>query len=156
MVRELTALPAAKSSTDGLTISVVNEHSIFETHPHPYFGNIRTALRRFELDRLIYLNQKRPRRVWDLVAWRDGTPVSGCTLFKHGSVVGFHDVGTLRPFRGQGIATALMQHACSFAHEQECKSAVLIASGDGYGMYQRAGFRDAGPISYWYRSFRTA
>jgi GNAT superfamily N-acetyltransferase len=155
MFCDLGALPPTHSRND-LTVSVLDDHSVFERHPHPYFGDIRTPLRRFELARLAYLNQKRPRQVWDFVAWRDGTPVSGCTLFKHGTVIGFHDVGTLGAYRRQGIGTGLMQHACSFAREHGCKSAVLIASGEGHGMYKRAGFHDVGPISYWYRSFRPA
>ena len=156
MFCDLNALPRTVKPMGDLTISVIDDHSIFTKHPHPYFGNIRTKLRRFELARLAYLNQQRPRRVWDFVAWRNGQPIGACTMFMHGALVGFHDVGTLRSFRRQGIATSLMRHACHFARERGCEAAVLLASGEGYEMYQRAGFRHAGPISYWYRTFRTA
>jgi GNAT superfamily N-acetyltransferase len=154
MFCELKRLPATDRSRDEISISVIEDHSIFKKHAHPYFGDISTRLRQFELGRLAYLSQQRPRRVWELVAWRDGIPVSACTIFRDGSVVGFHDVATLRRFRGQGIATFLMHQACRFAREQGCKNAVLLASGQGYGMYQRAGFRDVGSISYWYRTFQ--
>ena len=154
MFSDFSASPPTAAAPKEITFSVIDDHSIFDMHSHPYFGAIRTALRRFELGRLIYLSRKRPRRVWELVAWRDGIPVSACTLFRHGSIVGFHDVGTLLSFRRRGIATALMHQACCFAREQGCTAAVLLASGVGYGMYQRAGFRDVGSIGYWYRTFR--
>ncbi len=156
MFCDLKALPQTVKPLGDITISVLDDHAIFEKHAHPYFGDIRTKLRRFELTRLDYLNQQRPRRVWDFVAWRDGKPASVCTMFMHGSLVGFHDVGTLPAFRRQGIATSLMRHACHFAREHGCETAVLLASGEGYEMYQRAGFHHAGSISYWYRAFRAA
>lgn len=155
MFRDFNDPHAAVHSPEDIKFALLDDYAAFDRHPHPYFGRVSTPLGRFELARLICLNQKRPRRVWDFVAWRNGVPVSGCTMFRHGSVVGFHDVGTLPAFRRKGIASALMQEACSFAREHGCKSAVLLATGIGCGMYQRAGFRDVGSIAYWYRSFQS-
>jgi hypothetical protein len=93
MYCDLRALARDVTRPGNLTIEVVEDYDIFATFPHPYFGDVQTPLRRFELARLAHLNQLRPRRVWDLVALRHGVPIGACTLFFDGTVVGFHDVG---------------------------------------------------------------
>ena len=134
---------------------MLEDHSIFARCPHPYLGPIRTPIRRFELAPLARLSALRPKRVWDLVALRDGKPVGACTLFfdRKIEIVGFHDVGVLPGVRRQGIGTALMRRACEFARQQGAIGAVLIASSDGYGVYERAGFSECGRVGYWYRQY---
>lgn len=151
MYCDLRTLERAEAALAGITIQVVEDHGLFTRHPHPYFGPIRTALRRFELARLAHLSALRPRRVWDFAALREGTLVGGCTLFLDHEVAGFHDVGVLPSARRRGIGAAVMREACAFARERGAAGAVLIASGMGYGMYERVGFREVGRIGYWYR-----
>ena len=145
----------ARSEVDrtDFTFEVVKDHNIFTAHAHPYFGPMRSPMRRFELARLMHLSALLPKRVWDLVALRQGVPVGACTLFLDRKIVGFHDVGVLPNARGQGIGTALMLHACEFARQLGAVGAVLIASAMGYGVYVRAGFAEVGRIGYWYRRY---
>jgi len=154
MFCNLAHLPKKDERAQGITIEVVDDHHVFTKHAHPYFGPMTTPLRRFELKRLAALSALRPKQVWDFVAIHERIPVGACTLFIDGGIAGFHDVGVLKACRRQGIGSALMQHACEFARMKNCIGAVLISSGEGYGMYQRAGFREVGRIGYWYRQFR--
>ena len=48
----------------------------------------------------------------------------------------------------------MIAHALGFARDRGQKQAVLLASGMGYDMYRRAGFREVCKIAYWYRSLK--
>jgi GNAT superfamily N-acetyltransferase len=151
MYCDLMALKGSSVVPKGLSFLVLDDHDLFTAHDHPLYGPIRTPMRRFEIARLRHLNALRPRRVWDLVGMRDGVPVGACTLCASGSVMGVYGVGVLPAARHQGIGTALMRHACTFSRDQGATAAVLIASGEGYSMYTRVGFREVGQFGYWYR-----
>ena len=79
-------------------------------------------------------------------------------MFVNDSVAGFYDVGVLKAAkndeRNQGIGSAMLAHALRFAREQGATQGVLLASGIGYAMYQRVGFREVCKIAYWYRSLK--
>jgi len=155
MYCDLGHLPKKKLRVEGITVETVDDHHIFTQHAHPYFGPITTSLRRFELKRLATLSALHPKKIWDFVAMHDGIPVGACTLFINHHLAGFHDVGVLKTYRRRGIGSALMKHACQFSRTQGCIGAVLISSGEGYGMYRRVGFREVGRIGYWYRQFHS-
>ena len=138
----------------GLTFQVVEDYDLFLRFHHPCYGPIRTPMRRFELARQAHLAAVRPRRFWDLVAFHEGVPVGVCTLFHENGITGVHDVGVLPAKRRRGIGTALMRHACEFSLGLGAAGCLLISSGQGYGMYGRAGFREVGRIGYWYRRYR--
>ena len=138
------------ASLPGIAIEAVDDDALFVRHPHPYFGRISTDLRRFEMRRLTHLVQKRPQRVFHLVAMERQVPIGSATLFVDGTTAAFYDVGVLEAERGRGVGTYLMQAACSFAAERGARAAVLLSSGMGYGVYLRAGFRDVCRIAYWY------
>ena len=156
MYRELTAPDAPEPEVDDLTFKVVEDYQLFLKFPHPCYGPIRTPMRRFELARQAHLAAMRPRRFWDLAAFREGIPVGACTLFHEEGTAGVHDVGVLPAMRRMGIGTALMQYAGGFARGLGATACVLISSGQGFGMYGRAGFREVGRIGYWYRRYRIA
>jgi hypothetical protein len=48
----------------------------------------------------------------------------------------------------------MLAHALRFARERGASQAVLLASGMGYGMYQRVGFREVCKVAYWYRALK--
>jgi hypothetical protein len=48
----------------------------------------------------------------------------------------------------------MMARALGFARERGVAQAVLLASGMGYGVYRRVGFREVCKIAYWYRSLK--
>jgi GNAT superfamily N-acetyltransferase len=147
----LSDIPAPK----GIRIVRTPHHSMYLRHPHPYFGPITTAIRRHELNRLAHLAAQWPDHFFDFVALGAGNrPVGACSMFVSESAAGFYDVGVLEPERGRGIGGAMMAHALAFARERGVAQAVLLASGMGYSVYQRAGFREVAKIAYWYRSLK--
>jgi GNAT superfamily N-acetyltransferase len=147
------------AAPEGIRIIQTPHHSLYLRHPHPYFGPITTSIRRHELNRLAHLAAQWPKRFFDFVALAAGNrPVGACSMFmnetKLESAVGFYDVGVLEAERGQGIGSAMMAQALRFARERGATQAVLLASGMGYGMYQRAGFREVCKVAYWSRALK--
>ena len=140
---------------EGIRIVRTPHHSMYLRHPHPYFGPITTAIRRHELNRLAHLAAQCPDQFFDFAALASGNrPVGACSMFLSGSTAGLYDVGVLGKERGRGIGGAMIAHALRFAQERGATQAVLLASGMGYEMYRRAGFREVCKIAYWYRSLR--
>jgi GNAT superfamily N-acetyltransferase len=151
---DLASLPKIKVPS-GIRIIRTPHHSMYLRHPHPYFGPITTAIRRHELNRLAHLAAEWPDRFLDFVALAAGNrPVGACSMFVDESAAGFYDVGVLEKERNRGIGSAMMAHALGFAQEHGATQAVLLASGMGFGMYQRVGFREVCKIAYWYRSLK--
>lgn len=139
----------------GIRIIQMPHHSMYLRHPHPYFGSITTAIRRHELNRLAHMSAAWPKKFFDFVALgAENRPIGACSMFVDESVAGFYDVGVLEKERDQGIGSATIAHAVGFARDCGATQAVLLASGMGYGMYRRAGFREVCKIAYWYRSLR--
>lgn len=139
----------------GIRIIQTPHHSMYLRHAHPYFGPITTAIRRHELNRLAHLAAQWPKRFFDFVALAaDNRPVGACSMFLDDGVVGFYDVGVLEQERNKGIGSAIMAHALRFARQHNATQAVLLASGMGYGMYRRVGFREVCQIAYWYRALK--
>lgn len=143
------ALPAPP---EGMEIGVVEDHAIFHRTPHPYYGNITTPIRRFELARLAHLARRRPRRVWEFAATHAGVPVGVVAICLGPRVAGVFELGVLPDHRRRGIGAALVGHACAFARARRMTGIALIASGLGEGVYRRAGFEEVCRMSYWYSS----
>ena len=149
---DLSQLPKI-DAPEGIRIIPTPHHSMYLRHPHPYFGPITSAIRRHELNRLAHLAARWPGQYFDFVTLAAGNrPVGACSMFLSESVAGFYDAGVLEKERNQGIGSAMMAHALRFARERGAKDAVLLASGMGYGMYSRVGFREVCRVAYWYRS----
>ena len=139
----------------GVRIIQTPHHSMYLRHPHPFFGPITTALRRHELNRLAHLAAQWPNQFFDFVALAAGNrPVGACSMHVSEAVAGLYDIGVLEKERGRGIGGAMITHALRFAQERGAAQAVLLASGMGYEVYRRAGFREVSKIAYWYRSVR--
>jgi GNAT superfamily N-acetyltransferase len=151
---DLTLPPPPCILPDGVEIRAVDDYEIFRSmrEGHPAIGRITTPIRRFELSRIAHLTARRPQRAWEFIAWRGDSPVGACTLCLSGHAAGLHDVAVVESARRRGIGTALVSHACAFARGLGCRSAVLIASGSGEGVYRRAGFEEVCRIAYWYSS----
>jgi GNAT superfamily N-acetyltransferase len=155
---DLAKLPRI-ATPKGIRIVQTPHHSMYLRYPHPYFGPITTAIRRHELNRLAHMAAQWPKRFFDFVALAAGNrPVGACSMFLSDGIAGFYDVGVLKEERNKGIGSALLAHALRFARERPAENgatqAVLLASGMGYGMYQRVGFREVCKIAYWYRALR--
>lgn len=146
---------------EGIRIIRTPHHSMYLRHPHPNFGPITTAIRRHELNRLAHLAAQWPDQFFDFVALAaDNRPVGACsmflsdTIFLNQTCAGFYDVGVLEKERNRGIGSAILAHALGFARTRGATQAVLLASGMGYGMYRRAGFREVCRVAYWYRALK--
>jgi GNAT superfamily N-acetyltransferase len=70
-----------------------------------------------------------------------GGEVAGCaTLLLHDGIAGVWNVGTLRPFRRQGLASALLARALEDAANDGCPDSVLVASPMGRPLYEELGY----------------
>lgn len=150
MLADLTKPVRVAKPLGGIEVCETEDLSIFARHPHPYFGPITSALRRFELHRMMRLCAAPARRVFNLLVLRAEVPVGAATVFVAGEDAVFFDVGVLESARQQGIGTGLMTAGCAFARQRGARAAMLLSSGMGYSMYLRAGFREVGQIAYWY------
>lgn len=91
-----------------------------------------------------------------LVAYLDGQLAAAAEAYHTASVcpaagytapldvAGVYNVCTLEAFRRRGLGTAVTRVALLHARQTGCRHAVLQASGDGYRVYARLGFRDVG------------
>jgi len=152
MACELAVLPEIRNPA-GISVRRTVDYSIYKLHPHPVWGWITTPIRRYQLSRVNHLSTTHPDRIFDFVAVADGgRPVGGCTLFLGAWAAGIHDAGVVEEERGKGIGSALIAHVLRFARDHGHKYATLLSSGMGFSIYQRAGFREACRIGYWYRA----
>ncbi|MGZ3581768.1 MAG: GNAT family N-acetyltransferase [Ktedonobacterales bacterium] len=76
------------------------------------------------------------------VGYLDGKPVATSELFVGEGVAAVHYVVTQRELRRRGIGAAMTLHVLRAARDQGYRVAVLTASPDGHGTYQRIGFQD--------------
>lgn len=74
------------------------------------------------------------------IAILDGIPVSTCTLFNSGAIIGIYWVATLTEFRKKGIASYLLWHILSHARDNGHKYIALQATQLGKGVYESLGF----------------
>jgi GNAT superfamily N-acetyltransferase len=72
----------------------------------------------------------------------DGLPVASSGLVDAGGVAGIYNVTTLRSMRRRGFGMAMSLAAIRRAWDLGHRWAVLGASDDGRGVYERLGFRD--------------
>jgi ribosomal protein S18 acetylase RimI-like enzyme len=154
MVRHLAASTPVRSLPEGVDIRVLEDVEEFTKTPHPAIGPLTTPLRRAALQRVEALISDRQRRTVAHVAWLDGTPVGSSELFLGTDCAGIHSLTVPDEYRGRGIGTALVEHACKAASRLGASKVVLLASSDGQPLYQRCGFIEVARFGYWYRSFQ--
>jgi len=75
--------------------------------------------------------------------------VGRTTLLAGTETAGIYDVNVIKEFRGRGIGTALVNTTLAQAKHLGYPTAVLSATGMGFNVYQRAGFREVGKLSFW-------
>jgi ribosomal protein S18 acetylase RimI-like enzyme len=73
-----------------------------------------------------------------------GQDVASAIAYDHGGDAGIFNMGTLEPFRRQGLATALLGRHLLEAAERGCSTASLQSTPMAEGVYRSAGFRDLG------------
>lgn len=78
------------------------------------------------------------------LAYVDEDAAACATLLITDSVAGIWNVGTLRPFRRQGLASALLMQALVEAADDGYTDSVLVASPMGRSLYEEMGYRFIG------------
>ena len=78
------------------------------------------------------------------LAFVDGNVAACATLMLKDSVAGVWNVGTLREYRRQGIASALLMHTLTEAAANGYPDSVLVASAMGRSLYEELGYQLVG------------
>jgi ribosomal protein S18 acetylase RimI-like enzyme len=74
--------------------------------------------------------------------YENNKPVSVIEMFPTDSnTIGLYGLATLAEYRGRGIGSALMTYSLNMAKELRYKYVILQASEDGFGIYQKFGFK---------------
>src|SRR5688572_5552820 len=155
MIRNLADRLAPFHQPDGLMIRGVSDVEEFVGHsPHPAIGPLTTPLRRAAFERLRALVSARSTRTRNYVAWLDGKPVGAIEVFLGSECAGIHGLSVLDRYKRRGIASALLEHACTEAHELGAQMIGLLATSEGQRLYRRRGFREVGKFGCWYRGFQ--
>ena len=81
----------------------------------------------------------------------DGRSVSCAVAVDHEGECCITLVATESHVRGRGMASGLIGLALSEAREPGCETTSLQASGAGYPVYRKLGYRDLGAMGMWER-----
>jgi len=141
MACALDKLRQVPPANDRVTIQLVAEPPLL----HP----LTTERRRLRHEGRGTMAQWKPRQVWYFAASIDGKPVGETTVCAGAGVAGIYDVEVLEKSRGRGIGTALVRTALEHAKQLGCRAAVLAATGMGFSVYARLGFREVCKLSFW-------
>lgn len=142
MACDLDKLPAAPRIPAGVRIQLVDDPP--PIHP------LTTERRRRRHEGHQLLLRKKPRQLWHLEATVKDKPVGQTVIFIGAGVAGIYGVFVLEEFRGRGIGAALVHKALAVSrNELGHRAAVLSATGMGFGVYARVGFREVGKFSFW-------
>ena len=74
------------------------------------------------------------------LAYINGEAAACATVILNDGIAGVWNVATLRPFRRQGIAAAILMRALVDAAADGCSDSVLVASPMGRPLYQQMGY----------------
>lgn len=83
------------------------------------------------------------------LAYLDGEPAACATILISGGIAGVWNVGTLRPYRRRGLASALLERALTEAAHDGYTASALIASPMGRPLYEAMGYRWVGETRYY-------
>ncbi len=133
-----------------IKIEPLADLDLFRKHPHPSIGPITTKIRKLNLDCQRFLLNQKPQTTVFFIALLADKPIGICTLFIGAEFAGLFDVGVLDEYRRQGVGTALVRHACTYARDHQVQGVTLIATNEGYGVYERLGFREIAKFGFWY------
>jgi GNAT superfamily N-acetyltransferase len=90
-------------------------------------------------------------RLYAVLVRQGGRALAGGVSFERGDTAGLYLVATHPGARRQGLASLVMQGLHADARARGCGVAVLQASAQGHGLYQRLGYRDLGAWRNWVR-----
>lgn len=87
------------------------------------------------------LAQKRKANLYHYSLYRQEQPISSITLSMNDNIARIDDVSTLAEFQGEGYATSLITYALLEAKNKGASYCFLEASGYGFSIYQKLGFK---------------
>ena len=154
MVCELEDLITGYQLPAGITIHTIEDYAIFQTHQHPIHGLVTTPRKRHIFETYRKLDKQAHRKHWMFIADKQNIPVGVTIVYIDDNIAGIYDVEVQSPYRGQGIGTALLQHACMFARDAGASVATLAASEQGSKFYPRFGFKVVGRYPTYYYSIK--
>jgi GNAT superfamily N-acetyltransferase len=83
------------------------------------------------------------------LAYADSVPAACVTLLLKDGIAGVWNVGTLRPYRRQGLASAALMAALVEAAQDGCPDSVLLASPLGRSLYEEMGYQCIGNVHFY-------
>ena len=156
MVLQLDQWQSIPNRVDGFTINLTNDDLSFWSYPLlTAFGSGNTLqdaiiIQQYQKAHELALQQDLP--LYHFVLMLDNAPICNLTLTIMDKGARLDDIGTDVQHQGKGYATALIQHALTFAKEQGAEYCTLEASSDGLSVYQKLGFK---PLWNYHAYFRS-
>jgi len=128
--------PAQTSPAPGLRIQRVTDRAALTTWVQVWTGSSDAAV----TDALADKGLGPGRGVEHLLAVLDGEPVGCAAAVVTGAALAVEHVVAAQQHRGKGVGTALTAAVLETGRNRRATTAVLTASPDGLGIYQRLGF----------------
>ena len=103
----------------------------------------------YDTAKTLYLPEERwrpeegsPTALQGLVGYLDGSPVTCAATMEHAGVLGVYSVATLKEYRRNGYAEAVVRHAVSeYRKRGSSGRLVLQSTPEGRRLYRAMGFR---------------
>ncbi len=90
----------------------------------------------YESDEYFYA----PLEIW--LGYHEGRAITSAAVIAAADSIGIYSVATLSPWRGQGLAEAVMRHAVDDLRNRGAGGPLVLQSSPaGYDLYRRLGFR---------------
>jgi ribosomal protein S18 acetylase RimI-like enzyme len=149
MALDLRALMEPRTSPATLSIERVGDLQTLRRWLHPVAASfdfdgalISAHLAMFASQGFGLVATSSPHVPWQLFVGLDkGKPVAASRLFCAAGVAGIYHVATVPEARGQGLGTAMTMAAIRAGRDLGYRVGILTASGEGYSIYRRLGFR---------------
>jgi GNAT superfamily N-acetyltransferase len=141
MALDIAGMNAAITAPAELTIEPIHDEAGLRDWIDTWLFRAPDELREahFQARRTLWLEPERPMQCF-LGRW-NGAPVATSMLYRGHGVAAVHHIVTRAEFRRRGIVSALTMRVLHEATQRGYHVAVLTASPDGIGSYQRIGFR---------------
>lgn len=145
MLLQLDQWQSIPNQTNDFTVSLTNDDLSLWSEPlltafssgQPFQDAI--ILQQYQIAHELALQRNFP--LYHFVLMHDHTSICSLTLTIMNQGARLDDIGTVPDQQGKGYATALIQHALTFAKDKGVEYCTLEASSDGLSVYQTLGFK---------------
>lgn len=156
MVLPLDQWQTMPNLVDGFTINLTNDDLSFWSYPlltafsAGYTLHDAIIIHQYQKAHELALQQDLP--LYHFALMQNNAPTCNLTLTIIDNGARLDDIGTDVKHQGKGYATALIQHALTFAQEKGAEYCTLEASAEGLSVYQKLGFK---PLWNYHAYFRS-